>query len=94
MTSGATPPLSSFFGDIPAVKSQRLMGVQVGTFGNHNFDSGIAAPPGHHQSAGAPSTGNGGANPGSPFSYVAANLKNLSANLSGVEPFKISRSVG
>src|SRR6266542_3825806 len=38
---GATPPLSNFFDDVPAVLAQRLMGIQVGTFGNHNFDGGL-----------------------------------------------------
>ena len=83
---GASPPLSSFFDEAPAVKAERLMGIQVNTFGNHDFDRGIA----HLQSminlAGAPSTGTGGDFPGQPFRYVAANLQNLTANLSGVDP--------
>lgn len=83
---GASPPLSSFFDEAPAVKAERLMGIQINTFGNHDFDRGIA----HLQSmidlAGAPSTGTGGDFPGQPFNYVAANLQNLAANLSGVDP--------
>src|SRR6266540_2749342 len=39
---GATPPLSGFFEEIPAVLAERMMGIQVGTFGNHNFDRGIS----------------------------------------------------
>ncbi|MBI2782451.1 MAG: 5'-nucleotidase C-terminal domain-containing protein [Chloroflexi bacterium] len=85
---GATPPLSSFFGDVPAVKSQRLMGIQVGTFGNHNFDSGIAHLQGIIDAAMAPSTGSSGDHPGSPYTYVAANLTNLSTNLTGVDPIR------
>ena len=81
---GATPPLSSFFNEEPAVLVQRMMGMQVGTFGNHNFDRGI----GHLQQmidlAGAPTDAD---HPGSPYRYVAANLANLEANLSGVQPF-------
>ena len=38
---GATPPLSGFFNEVPAIKAQRLMGIQVGALGNHNFDRGI-----------------------------------------------------
>jgi 5'-nucleotidase len=38
---GATPPVSSFLDDVPAVEAQNLMGVDVDTFGNHNFDHGI-----------------------------------------------------
>jgi len=35
---GASPPLSSFFNEEPSIQGQRLMGIQVNTFGNHNFD--------------------------------------------------------
>ncbi|MBI3746100.1 MAG: hypothetical protein HY264_06170 [Chloroflexi bacterium] len=84
---GASPPLSSFFDEAPAVQAERLMGIQVNTFGNHDFDRGIA----HLQSmidlAGAPSTGTAGAHPGEPFRYVAANLSNVDSNLTGVDPF-------
>ncbi len=82
---GATPPLSNFFDEVPAVLAQRMMGIQVGTLGNHNFDRGI----GHLQQmidlAGAPA----GAQPGNPYYYVSANLKNRDDNLSGVDDFRI-----
>ncbi|HUQ44193.1 MAG TPA: 5'-nucleotidase C-terminal domain-containing protein [Candidatus Limnocylindria bacterium] len=85
---GASPPLSGFFDEVPAIQAERLMGLQVNTFGNHNFDRGID----HLQSmidlATAPSTGTAGAHPGQPFSYVATNLSNLDANLTGVERIK------
>ena len=84
---GASPPLSSFFDEAPAVQAERLMGIQINTFGNHDFDRGIV----HLQSmidlAMAPSTGTAGAHPGQPFQYVAANLSNLGSNLTGVDPF-------
>ncbi len=38
---GASPPLSGFFDEEPAVRSMRLMGFDFDTFGNHNFDKGI-----------------------------------------------------
>jgi 5'-nucleotidase len=38
---GATPPLSSFFGDVPAVEAQNVLGFDVDTLGNHNFDHGV-----------------------------------------------------
>jgi 5'-nucleotidase len=80
---GAAPPLSGFFDEAPAVKGERLMGIQVNTFGNHNFDRGLV----HLQSmidlAGAPTDAD---HPGAPFHYVAANLQNLKANLTGVDP--------
>jgi 2',3'-cyclic-nucleotide 2'-phosphodiesterase (5'-nucleotidase family) len=85
---GASPPLSGFFNEEPGVKAERMMGIQVNTFGNHDFDRGLT----HLQSminlAGAASTGNTGAAPGQPFSYVATNLANLSGNLTGVERLK------
>jgi 5'-nucleotidase len=85
---GASPPLSSFFNEEPGVKAERMMGIQVSTFGNHNFDRGVT----HLQSmidlAGGASTGNTGAYPGQPYAYVAANLSNLDDNLSGVEPLQ------
>ncbi len=38
---GASPPLSSFFDEAPAVLSMNLMGFDADTFGNHNFDRGV-----------------------------------------------------
>ena len=37
---GATPPISSFFGDKPAIEAQNMMGMRAGGLGNHNFDRG------------------------------------------------------
>jgi 2',3'-cyclic-nucleotide 2'-phosphodiesterase (5'-nucleotidase family) len=81
---GATPPLSSFFNEEPAVIAQRMMGIQVGTFGNHNFDRGIAHLQQMIDLAAHPTDAE---HPGTPFRYVSANLANLDANLTGVEPF-------
>ncbi|MDQ3005339.1 MAG: 5'-nucleotidase C-terminal domain-containing protein [Chloroflexota bacterium] len=72
---GATPPLSSFFDDVPTIQAMNLMGFQVDTFGNHNFDHGIA----HLQSQIDLAD----------FQYVSANLQNRDANLSGVKDFEI-----
>lgn len=68
---GATPPISSFFDDEPAIRAMNMMGINADTFGNHNFDQGIA----HLQSLIDIAE----------FPFVAANLKNLEANLTGVE---------
>ena len=38
---GATPPVASFLDDVPAVEAQNLMGVDIDTLGNHNFDHGL-----------------------------------------------------
>ncbi|KPV48000.1 5'-nucleotidase, partial [Kouleothrix aurantiaca] len=35
---GATPPLSGFFADEPAIKAMRLMGFDADSLGNHYFD--------------------------------------------------------
>ncbi|MCI0555948.1 MAG: alkaline phosphatase family protein [Anaerolineae bacterium] len=37
---GATPPISSFFGDTPTIELMNLMGFQLDGLGNHNFDRG------------------------------------------------------
>lgn len=72
---GASPPLSSFFGEVPAIEAMNAMGFDADTFGNHNFDRGIAALQTLIDKA--------------KFSYVSANLRNLDANLNKVLPFKI-----
>jgi 2',3'-cyclic-nucleotide 2'-phosphodiesterase (5'-nucleotidase family) len=80
---GATPALSSFFNEEPAVLAQRLMGMQVGALGNHNFDRGLTHLQEMIDLAGAPTSASA---PGAPFRYVAANLKNMDGALSGVDP--------
>jgi 5'-nucleotidase len=82
---GASPPLSSFFDEVPGVLAERMMGVQVGALGNHNFDGGIAHLQQMIDLAGSPTSAQ---NPGQPYRYVAANLRNLSDNLSGVDPVR------
>ena len=67
---GATPPISSFFDDEPAIRAMNMMGVNADTFGNHNFDGGIA----HLQSLINIAE----------FPFVVANLKGLEENLTGV----------
>jgi len=82
---GATPALSNFFNEEPAVKGERMMGIQVNTFGNHNFDRGV----GHLRSmmalAGAPTSASA---PGKPFGYAAANLTHVPRNLPGLKPVR------
>ena len=82
---GATPPISNFFDEEPAVLAQRMMGIQVGALGNHNFDRGIDHLQQMIDLAGAPA----GEEPGAPYPYVSANLENRDAELSGVEDYKI-----
>ncbi|MEK6720558.1 MAG: 5'-nucleotidase C-terminal domain-containing protein [Chloroflexota bacterium] len=37
---GASPPISSFFGDTPTIEMMNLMGFSADGLGNHNFDRG------------------------------------------------------
>jgi 5'-nucleotidase len=83
---GASPALSNFFNEEPAVKAQRMMGIQVNTLGNHNFDRGVAHLQQMVDLAGAPTSADA---PGSPYKYVSANLKNLEGNLAGVDPYAL-----
>lgn len=72
---GATPPLSSFFADEPTILAMNMMGFDVDTFGNHNFDGGITRLQSQIDLA--------------EFQYVSANLQNRDDNLTGVEDFEI-----
>jgi len=69
---GATPPISNFFQDRPAVQAMNMMGIDADTLGNHNFDRGIA----HLQSQIDLAE----------FPIVSANLANVEDNLTGVAP--------
>lgn len=82
---GAAPPLSSFFDEVPAVLAQRMMGFDADTLGNHNFDRGIDHLQQMIDIAQAPA----GEQPGEPFQYVSANLRNRDDNLTGVKDFEI-----
>jgi len=70
---------------VPAILGERLMGIDIGTFGNHNFDRGVA----HLQQMIDLAGSTNPAVVGDPFSYVSANLQNRDDELSGVEDFKI-----
>ncbi len=72
---GGSPPLSSFFDEVPAVVSMNLMGFDADTFGNHNFDAGTE----HLQDMIDIAE----------FQYVSANLRNRDDNLTGVKDFEI-----
>ncbi len=95
---GATPPLSGFFNEVPGILAERMMGIQIGTFGNHNFDRGLAFLQQRIDQAGAPTalispTQSLTRTNGTPFPYVAANLVSpsgfLTPTLTGVERYKI-----
>ncbi|MBT2518095.1 bifunctional metallophosphatase/5'-nucleotidase [Streptomyces sp. ISL-90] len=77
---GASPPLSSFFDDTPTIDFMNYAGFDADTFGNHNFDKGIAHLQAQIDRA--------------EFSYVSANLANVEDNLTGVAPFVIKKVGG
>jgi 5'-nucleotidase len=77
---GASPPLSSFFDDIPTIDFMNYAGFDADTFGNHNFDKGLAHLQAQIDRA--------------RFLYVSANLSNLEGNLTGVAPFVIKKVGG
>lgn len=60
---GATPPISSAFGDEPAIEAMNRMGVDADTLGNHNFDAGLDRLRRHAELAS--------------FPFLSANLKGL-----------------
>ena len=39
---GATPPISSVFGDLPTIEAMNALGFGADSLGNHNFDAGAA----------------------------------------------------
>lgn len=84
-STGATPPLSGFFADKPAILALRMMGVQVDTFGNHDFDRGIK----HLQRMINIARADPGKRPGEPFPFVSANLRHRDDNLRHVKDYQI-----
>jgi 2',3'-cyclic-nucleotide 2'-phosphodiesterase (5'-nucleotidase family) len=87
---GATPPLSNFFEERPAILAQRMMGIRFGTFGNHNFDRGVEHLQQMIDLARTPSANV----PGEPFQYVSANLANTKGTLKHVRPYDIIKIGG
>jgi 2',3'-cyclic-nucleotide 2'-phosphodiesterase (5'-nucleotidase family) len=68
---GSSPPISNLFSDRPAKEAMNLIGFDVDTLGNDNFDHGIDYLQRAIDSAS--------------FDFVAANLEGLQDNLRGVE---------
>jgi 5'-nucleotidase len=77
---GASPPLSSFFDDIPTIEFMNYADFDADTLGNHNFDKGIEHLQEQIDLA--------------EFEYVSANLDNVEDNLTGVAPFVIEKVGG
>jgi len=74
---GASPPLSAFHDEEPAVLALSMMGLDVDTLGNHNFDKSLT----HLQRMIGLSQ----------YTYVSSNLANIGSNLTNVAaPFYIA----
>ncbi len=82
---GASPPLSNFFDEVPSILAQRMMGIKINTFGNHDFDRGVV----HLQKMVNRAAAKKGKLPGKPFHYVSANLKYRARNLDKVKDYEI-----
>lgn len=72
---GASPPLSGFFDEEPAVLAMNAMGFDADTLGNHNFDRGL-----DHLQAMIDLA---------EFPYLSSNLKNVDDNLDGVARYTV-----
>lgn len=77
---GASPPLSSFFQDMPTIEWMNLVGFNADTLGNHNFDHGLERLQAQIDAA--------------RFSYVSANLDIPKGELKGVRPYRIFNVAG
>lgn len=82
---GASPPLANFFDEIPAVLAMRMMGIQVDTFGNHNFDRGTK----HLQKMVNIAKAGKDVRPGKPFRFVSSNLGGIRQNVQGVKAWEM-----
>ena len=76
---GASPPLSSFFDDVPTIEWMNHVGFDAYAVGNHDFDAGLERLQQQIDLA--------------EFPYVGSNLRNTAGNLEGVSPYEI-RQVG
>jgi 5'-nucleotidase len=82
---GATPALSGFFNEVPAILAERLMGIQVNTLGNHNFDRGVDHL---QQMINLARKDTSAEAPGTKFHYVSANLRE-NGDLRRVKPWRM-----
>ena len=72
---GTSPPISNAFEDRPTIEALNAMGLDADTLGDNNFDSGLDSLQRLVNMA--------------DFPVVSANLKNLQANLTDVQPYSL-----
>ena len=83
---GASPPITLLNKEVPTVLAMRMMGIDVDTFGNHNFDEGV----GYAREIVKMANDNSLA--GSSFDFVASNLENLDHEIPEAKPFVIKKA--
>jgi len=90
---GATPLLSAAFHDEPAIETLNLIGLQVSSVGNHEFDEGIVELARMHQGGCHPVEGcfGGDGFEGARFTYLAANVHRDEGGGTLFPPFEIRR---
>lgn len=77
---GASPPVSSFFDDLPTIEWMNTAGFDAYAIGNHDLDAGLGRLQTQIDLA--------------QFPYVGANLRGLDGNVQGVSPFVVEQVGG
>ncbi len=102
---GATPLLSAAFHDEPSIEAMNIMGLDVSSVGNHEFDEGYKELK-RLRRGGCLDDGDGGANnqnscpdpampfEGADFHYLAANVKKVSTGKTILPPYTIKKVDG
>lgn len=101
-TVGASPLVSSWFHDEPTIEATNLMGLDVGTLGNHEFDEGgtemLRLIRGGHREDGKQVKGGADTSdpdfPGADYPYVSANVTYADSGRHVLPPFTIVRREG
>jgi 5'-nucleotidase len=99
---GATPLLSAAFHDEPTIEAMNLMGLDVTSVGNHEFDEGYKELK-RMQNGGCIADGTGANNQnscpdhefgGADFNYLAANVKKVATGKTLFKPYTIKKVNG
>ena len=77
---GASPPLSSFFGDVPTIEWMNRAGFDAYAVGNHDFDAGLERLQQQVDLA--------------EFAYVGSNLREKDGNVEGIAPLRVLKVDG
>lgn len=101
-TVGASPLISSWFHDEPTIEATNLMGLDVGTLGNHEFDEGGTEMlrlirGGHREDGKQVKGGQDTSDPdyaGADYPYVSANVTYASNGRYVLPPFTIVKREG